>query len=234
MGPICVIPARAGSKRVPGKNMRDLGGKPLVRWIAEACVKSDIFESIIVSTDSDEISEVAQSIDQVHVAPRPPELAADDVRAEQVFRHVISLIPDNERPEVACMAMPTAPFTRPEDLRSAYALMSKFEGCFLAVKTPFKTQRTFAVNSLGGVSPVGRWDDVWKQSQDLEETYQPTYGGMFIRTDHLLEFGQYYSPESQSIYEVEKWSGLDIDTLSDLAEAQSWLAAQMNPLQQTE
>ena len=229
MKPICVIPARAGSKRVPGKNMRLLGGEPLVQWITEAALQADIFEKVYISTDAPEMLE-SQWVDATYdmwrwefeILKRPPELSGDDVRAEEVFKYVVEGLSE-DRPDIVCMAMPTAPFTSPESLRNAYRLMVNcdYDGVFLAVRTPFKTQRTVELTDEGVVVPVSRsWLDMDKQSQDLNPTYRPTYGGMFIKTGELLATTGYYAPHNQGMYEVEHPEGIDIDTEKDFAKAE--------------
>jgi len=71
---LCLIPARAGSKGLPGKNTKILKGKPLVSWTIETAITSSIFEEIAVTTDDNQVKEIAQSLG-VKVLDRPPELA---------------------------------------------------------------------------------------------------------------------------------------------------------------
>jgi N-acylneuraminate cytidylyltransferase len=234
MKPICVVPARAGSKRIPGKNLRLLGGKPLLHWIVQAALKSGIFEKIIISSDSREILNSGLQVrhgspTEVVMAPtRPAFLSDDDARVEHVFKHEVEAYCNllSCPPEYVCMAMPTAPFTRPASFKLGYERIydSQLESVFLGVKTDFKTQRTVEMDEAGGISPVtGDWDEFAAPSQLLKETYRPTYGGMFVRTDYLLQTGEYYAPYRQGIVEVPKWEGIDIDTEDDWLEAEQWL-----------
>jgi len=258
MKPICIIPARAGSKRVPGKNMRPLGGKPLVQWIIEAALRSNIFEYVVVSSDDKNVLRLAEGYAGVRAAQRPSELSGDNIRAEEVFAYHSK----NFLGEIVCMAMPTAPFTQPSSLARAYKKMiaePRYGGMMLAVKTPFNTIRTVTLqdeyidshegecwesqsedlNSCGcspqiveSVADPGSWSLMGMQSQDLPETYRPTYGGMFIKTDLLLGSGSPWS-ESPSYYAgseglvvVESHEGIDIDTEADWKEAERWLTTQ--------
>jgi CMP-N,N'-diacetyllegionaminic acid synthase len=226
--PICVIPARAGSKRVPGKNTRLLGGKPLVQWIIEAAVEADIFQRIIVSTDDESLFKFVTMLG-VDFEVRPPELAGDDVRAEEVFKDVVAGYGKYyDLPDIVCMAMPTAPFTKPESLRNAYENMVGW-ATFLAVETPFNTIRTVKHSPGFQPYPVGGngWDEMGMQSQDLEKTYRPTYGGMFVKTKLLLRDTSYYA-EEQDMYEVPSWEGIDIDTEDDWQQAERYLSERSN------
>ena len=193
-----------------------------MQWIIEAAVEADIFHRIIVSTDDQDMYEFVTLLG-VDFEVRPPELAGDDVRAEEVFRDVIDDYGKFYKlPDIVCMAMPTAPFTHPDSLRGAYNKMTRLtlDGLFLAAETPFRTQRTVEDWDSDTVTPVGDdWDDMGKQSQDLPKTYRPTYGGMFIETEILLATTRYYGFQ-QGIYEVKHPEGIDIDTEED------WLAAE--------
>jgi CMP-N-acetylneuraminic acid synthetase len=83
------------------------------------------------------------------------------------------------------------------------------------------------------VHGLGGWrGSINAQSQDLDPTYQPTYGGMFIKTDMLLEAPYYYAFHNQGMYEVPQWQGIDIDNEFDLMEAQQWLIERQQDLQE--
>ena len=193
-----------------------------MQWIIEAAVEADIFQSVIVSSDDPKILFMAQEMDGVTPLSRPLKLCGDDVRAEEVFKHIVEFVGLVTVPDIVCMAMPTAPFTHPDSLRGAYNKMTRLtlDGLFLAAETPFRTQRTVEDWDSDTVTPVGDdWDDMGKQSQDLPKTYRPTYGGMFIETEILLATTRYYGFQ-QGIYEVKHPEGIDIDTEED------WLAAE--------
>ena len=117
---ICVIPARASSSRLPGKNLLPLGGRPLVSWITRSAVQSGLFRRVLVCTDSLEIAAVCAAEGALHVE-RPPELCTGEEGAPAVVRHAVL---DQGVPpgELVCMSFPTAPFTAPEDFKRAAAL----------------------------------------------------------------------------------------------------------------
>ena len=207
-----------------------------MQWIIEAAIKSDIFGFVFVSTDSPEIMELVKSVAGVTVTPRPEHLAGDDVRAEEVFKYVVETVAEtlSYKPEIVCMAMPTAPFTTPESLRGAYEELSSgdpfsFSAMALCVKTDHNTHRTLYRHSEGGAAhPVsGGWGTTGMQSQNLPITFRPTYGGMFVRTEKLLTLAPSYYGDPQGIYEVEYPEGIDIDTEDDWQQAERYLSERL-------
>lgn len=90
---LAVIPARGGSKGLPGKNVRSLLGKPLIAWSIEAAQSSQRVDRVLVSTDSDEIAAVARQFG-AEVLPRPAALASDEATTIAVLSHVASAVPD--------------------------------------------------------------------------------------------------------------------------------------------
>jgi N-acylneuraminate cytidylyltransferase len=107
---IAVIPARGGSKRLPGKNVRMLGGRPLVAWSICAARASGLFESVLVSTDDEEIAAVAKQY-QAEVIERPENLAGDNIATHEAILHAYLALGGMRR-NVDCVAtlQPTNPF----------------------------------------------------------------------------------------------------------------------------
>jgi CMP-N-acetylneuraminic acid synthetase len=102
---IAVIPARGGSKGLPGKNIRLLNGLPLIAWSIEAARNSRLIDRTIVSTDSEEIARVAHQFG-AEVLDRPPELATDEAKTIAVLKHVAQQIPDAS---LFAVLQPTSP-----------------------------------------------------------------------------------------------------------------------------
>lgn len=119
---IAVIPARGGSKRIPRKNIRAFGGKPLIAYSIDAARASGLFDHVIVTTDDDEIAEIAQSFGAEVPFRRPPELANDHATTVPVIKHAISWALENiGAVDYACCIYATAPFIQVEALTKAYA-----------------------------------------------------------------------------------------------------------------
>ena len=111
-----IIPARGGSKRVPGKNIRLLAGKPLIAYTIEAVLHSTRIERLIVSTDDSKIAEVARKWKAEVPFLRPAYLAEDDTPDQPVFLHTLEWLKENDDyvPEIVVNLRPTTPFKTPQ------------------------------------------------------------------------------------------------------------------------
>ena len=117
---ICVIPARAGSRRIPRKNIKEFNGKPIIAYSIEAALKSNCFSQVIVSTDDDEISKVAKKYGAQVPFVRPNELSNDYVGTIPVIKHTIEWMEDNNNYiENVCCLYATAPFIQPQIISKA-------------------------------------------------------------------------------------------------------------------
>lgn len=119
-----IIPARAGSKRLPRKNVRLLGGRPLVLWAIEAARAARAIDRLVVSSDDEEVLELARACDPTLALQRPPELAGDTSPAIDYVRHALrSLEVDEGRFDAVTILQPSSPFTRAEDIDGTIALL---------------------------------------------------------------------------------------------------------------
>lgn len=119
-----IIPARAGSKRLPGKNWADFRGKPMVWWSIEAARKSEVFARIIVSTDSNIVKQVALD-SHVVVEERPPELSSDSATVLSVCLNILNCEERSGRKyDAICVLYPTAPLRSAEDIQATVGLLN--------------------------------------------------------------------------------------------------------------
>jgi CMP-N-acetylneuraminic acid synthetase len=110
-----VIPARAGSKGVPGKNVRPLAGKPLLRYTAEAALRAKSLSRVILSTDSEEIAALGAACGLEVPFLRPPELAQDSSPTLPVLQHAVRTIEmTGDLYDAVCLLQPTTPFRTPD------------------------------------------------------------------------------------------------------------------------
>lgn len=122
---IGIIPARGGSKGIKRKNIRDLGGKPLIQYSIEAATRSKKINRIVVSTDDDEIASFSESLG-ASVIKRPEKLAGDRALVMDAIRHVINYESENSRDyDLLVLLEPTAPFRTAEDIDKTIRLMLK-------------------------------------------------------------------------------------------------------------
>ena len=121
------VPARKGSKRLPGKNMRKLGDTPLVGWTLRAAYESEVFDRVVVSTDWGELAEYAAGYFGAEIIMRPPHLATDESLDVEWIRHALGTLEYRDYrayPTYAWFALlrPTSPFRGPEAIQRAVAL----------------------------------------------------------------------------------------------------------------
>lgn len=169
---ICVIPARGGSKRIPRKNVKDFCGKPMIARSIEVARESECFDRVIVSTDDDEIAEVAL----VHGAEvpfrRPPELADDFTPTAPVIAHAIRWQRQTMPVGHACCLYATTPFTLAADLRRGLSLLKSSRAKYAVSVTnyAFPIQRAIRVSEDGRISMFQPEHQITR-SQDLEEAW---------------------------------------------------------------
>lgn len=119
---VCIIPARGGSRRIPHKNIREFHGKPIIAYSIETAVKSKLFSLIYVSTDDDEIADIASGCGAL-VLRRLPQFSTDDVGTQEVMGNVLSKLMTMERIDVdsvACCLYATAPLLTVENLTRGF------------------------------------------------------------------------------------------------------------------
>jgi CMP-N,N'-diacetyllegionaminic acid synthase len=136
---LAIIPARGGSKGVPNKNIKELGGVPLICWSIRAARESGVVDKIVVSTDSDNIKQVAEKEAGVEVIKRPEELAQDNSLVIEAIRHVVSeLEKRNELFEFILLLEPTSPLRTKEDIIETVNILKRNDADSVASFTETK------------------------------------------------------------------------------------------------
>lgn len=122
MNAIAVIPARAGSKGIPGKNIRPLLGKPLLAYSIEQALASGVVSRVFVSTDGQEIADVAKGVG-AEVVWRPAEISGDQATSESALEHALQFLEREERfvPDAVVFLQATSPMRKPDDIADAMA-----------------------------------------------------------------------------------------------------------------
>ena len=180
---IAVIPARGGSKRIPRKNIKPFCGKPMIAYSIEAAIRAGIFDEIIVSTDDEEIADIAKNVGASVPFMRPKELSDDFTATGAVVEHAIKFLQARgDRIKFVCTIYATAPLIDEfyiklglEKLRASNA-----KNAFSCTSMPFPIWRTFKIAKDGRCEMFWR-ENFAKRSQDLEEAYQDA--GQFYWTN---------------------------------------------------
>lgn len=208
-----MIPARGGSKAIPRKNIRPLGGKPLIVWTIEAAIESKRLSRIIVSTEDEEIAGVAKENGVEVPFMRPLSLAQDDTPGVAPVLHAIEQLP---RYEWVLLLQPTSPFRSVEDINGILDLcrnegMSSAVSVTEVIKHPFWMYKRDSNNFLEPLIPDR--PDLTRR-QDLPSVYELN-GAMFLaRTDWLIENRGFIGPKTIG-YWMPKERSVDLDLPQD-------------------
>ena len=228
---ICVIPARGGSKRIPRKNIKEFNGKPIIAYSIEAALKSNCFSQVIVSTDDDEISEVAKKYGALVPFVRPDELSNDYAGTISVIKHAIEWMEDNNNYiENVCCLYATAPFIQSKIISKAYQQLqdSNSDYCFSVTSFSFPIQR--AIKIVQGDKVNMFYPEHFNtRSQDLEEAYHDAGQFYWGKAQAFKDESPLFS-EVATPYVLPRYLVQDIDTMEDWIRAE----AMYKVLQETE
>ena len=171
---IAIIPARGGSKRIPRKNIRPFCGKPMLAYAIQAAQKSGCFSKVVVSTDDDEIAEVARQLGAEVPFLRPANLADDHTGTTPVVIDTIARL-DKLRIQAQhyCCIYAMVPLIQADDLKAAYQRLIASQAPFVytVAEFGFPIQRAVRMDERDRVTPF--WpEQMAKRSQDLEPAYQ--------------------------------------------------------------
>lgn len=217
---VAIIPARGGSKRIPRKNIKEFHGKPLIAYSIEAAFASELFDRVIVSTDDEEIAEVARSYGAEVPFIRPKALSDDFTGTGDVVEHALSwLKTQGEHYGYVCTIYATAPLLQPKYLVEGFEQLKNSDAvqAFSATSMPFPIQRTFKIDKDGRCKMFTP-EHYKSRSQDLEEAYQDAgqfYWSKLGKSSDEVLFGKDSIPVILPRYLVQ-----DIDTLEDWERAE--------------
>ena len=208
---ICLIPARGGSKRIPGKNIKLLGVKPLISYTIDAAIESNIFDKIYISSDDNNIIEYAKS-KNVLIDERPKKLAGDTTTQVQVINEFIKRKKLSLDTQIASL-LPTCPFRTSQDIINAYEIFRKDISVPLigVVAYDFPIQLALSKKSKSNLmTPFFENGYEKTRSQDIEKTWHPN-GAIYISTvEQFLKNNTFFS-SNMNTYEMDAIHSFDID-----------------------
>ncbi len=212
---LCIIPARGGSKRIPRKNIKDFCGKPIIAYSIRAAIESGLFDEIMVSTDDDEIAEIAKKYGANVPFARSPKNANDYATTVDVLVEVLgNYKAQNQTFETACCVYPTAPFVSAEILQKAYQLLQNegFDAVYPVQKFSFPPQRSvvFEGNKLRWQNP----ENAQVRSQDLTPLYHDAGQFYFFKPEKLLQNRSILTDNTSGII-ISEMDAHDIDNEED-------------------
>lgn len=219
---LAIIPARGGSKGIPKKNIAPVAGKPLISYTTELTQNLPWLDATVVSTDSEEIAEVATQTPGVEVIWRPEELSGDRIGDHPVLRHALLAQEEEtgERYDVVLMLQPTSPLRTVNDVESCITTLQ--DGDWDAVWSVSITELTYHPKKQLALSPEGKLGFVIPGSheivarQELEPVFHRNGVCYAFTRDFLVNSDSTYS-EAQTSAVVTPGAHISIDTPEDLA-----------------
>lgn len=211
---LAIITARGGSKRIPRKNIKEFCGKPILCYSIEAAKNAGVFDEIMVSTDDEEIADIARAFGAKVPFFRSAETANDFASTDDVIMEVIQEYQKlGEHFDAFCCIYPTAPFLTGERLKAAMELLKEADSVMPVVPFSYPPQRGLIVNPSGFVERQFP-EYATARSQDLQKIYHDCGQFYACRTAPFIEAGttdvERLVPLILSEMEVQ-----DIDTLED-------------------
>lgn len=223
---LAVIPARGGSKRIPRKNIKDFVGKPMIAYAIDAAYKSGAFDAVIVSTDDEEIAQIARSHGADVPFARPAELADDHTPTVPVIAHAIAECRAMGWHIVtACCIYPGVPMIDPADIGRALEVLQAAGGegyVFPVAPFPSPIQRALRRGEDGRVAPFNP-EHVGTRTQDLEPGYYDA-GQFYIGGAEAWLAGLNLHANGRTIV-LPEWRVVDIDTPDDWERAEMFYQA---------
>ena len=216
---IALITARGGSKGLPGKNVRPVGGKPLIAWTIEAALGSAAIKRVIISTDDEEIARVSREAGAEVPFLRPAEIARDDSPHILTSEHAIRWLDQHghERPDYLMLLQPTSPFRTTADVDAAIALARQHDAIAVVSVSEAKPHpyKTYGLTPAGTLTTFVPCDIPYRRRQDLPPAFTDN-GALYLnRTESLLR-DRTYIPADTVPYLMPPERSLDIDSAWDL------------------
>lgn len=221
MSTVCLVPARGGSQGIPRKNVREICGRPLIAWVLESALESEVFDEVWVSTDDDEIETVALA-SGARVHRRDPATATSEASTESV---VFDFLKTHD-PTRVCIVQATSPLTTAEHFRDAYSLMRRDDCDSLVTVT---RQHIFLWSAEGeplNYEPANR-----PRRQEWSGELVENGAFYFTKVSALKETGHRLGGKCQ-VYEMPRHCSVDLDEPSDLITCEALIRRYRAPTSQ--
>lgn len=224
MQPLIIIPARGGSKGIPGKNIKLLNGKPLIQYTIEAALQITVKENIIVSTDSSEIKKVVEGLGIEVPKLRPKELASDTAGTTEVLLHEIAqLEKQNKLYDYVVLLQPTSPFRTSKQILEALELYNKNLDMVVSVKeTKVNPYFVLKEEDEHGYLVASKTSSAIRR-QDVPKVWELN-GAIYVINICTLKKMPIYQFTKVKKYVMDGLSSHDIDTMADWQMAEILLA----------
>jgi CMP-N-acetylneuraminic acid synthetase len=211
---IGIIPARAGSKGFPGKNIKNLSGKPLVVWSIEQALKSKYLDRVFVSTDGNDIADIAKNAGINIPFLRPAEIANDTSPTSEAVLHTLDVFEQSgEVFDYIVLLEPTSPLRKKNDIDDAIERIVQHSDaeCLVSVGEVHMEHPQIVKTIIGGyVSPYLNKDINIYQRQQADKVYFP-YGVIYISMVSAFKATRTFYTSKTIPYPIERWQNYEID-----------------------
>lgn len=221
---VALIPARGGSKGIKNKNIIDLCGKPLISYTIQAALESKYIDKVIVSTDSQEIADVAIKYGAEVPFLRPGELASDTSKTIDAVMHAVGeLEKRKEQYDILILLQATQPLRTAEDIDSAIELFIKNKGQSLVSVSPVEDNPIL----IRTIDNLGRMNSILPMKSTCRRQDMPLYyrvnGCIYINLISELDLNTSFN-DNKIPYIMPKERSVDIDEIKDLLIAQYYIS----------
>ncbi len=227
-----IIPARGGSRGLPGKNIREMCGMPLIAWTVEQALSSRYLDRVIVSTDDNEIAEISERYGAEVPFLRPEELAGDCTPMIDVILHAVDFY-KNKDMTFDCIALmePTSPLRRIDDIDRAIEKLIRHEAEAdslvsvgeVSLEHPSIMKRI----TRGYVKPYEAGTGIITRRQELDRVFFP-YGVIYLsKTETLLECRTFYQQRTIPFF-IERWQNYEVDDIYDFVCIEAVMSLMLN------
>lgn len=217
---LAIIPARGGSKGLPGKNIKVLCEKPLIAWSIEAGLKSNYLDEVMVTTDCEDIAEVAKQYGANVPFLRPNELAGDSATTFDAIKHTIDYYKNELKKEFDYIVLlePTSPLREEGDIDKMIEKIIKNEDNFDSIVSIGEvTEHPSIMKQIvneNNISPFCTELEQTTRRQDNKKAYFPYGVAYIVKTKSLLEEETFYTARN-TFYEIKRYQCYEIDDIYD-------------------
>jgi CMP-N,N'-diacetyllegionaminic acid synthase len=216
---LAIIPARGGSKGLPGKNIKPMYGKPLIAWSIEAGLGSKYLDEVMVTTDSEEIANVARQYAASVPFLRPTELASDTATSIAVVDHVIDFYfkQQNRSFDYVILLEPTSPLRAKNDIDQMIEKISEMQDHFDAIVSVGEVHtHPSSLKKIAGdiIEPYCKELVMTSRRQDNDAAYFPYGVGYIVKTDTLKSERSFY-PLRTTFHKLKRYQCYEVDDIYD-------------------
>jgi N-acylneuraminate cytidylyltransferase/CMP-N,N'-diacetyllegionaminic acid synthase len=232
---LAIIPARGGSKGLPGKNIRPLCGKPLIAWSITQGLESKYIDRVLVSSDSEAIIDIAKQFGADAPFVRPAELATDESTTYDAIQHVLTYLKceENEEYDFVVLLEPTSPLRDVSDIDGALELLNnnKFSESLVGVAAAESFHPSFLFTIQNEIlSPMLSTQPTGLRRQDINNQFFYLEGSIYISNVEALRRNRRFYHSKTIPWIVSRYKSIEVDELSDFISTEALMKAKLDGL----